>query len=188
MMKSTIPLVILLAIVGNAMAQTMQPSTTQTDTKASPVFFNPIGGERPKGAKTEISAADEATFDNEKNIAEFSGRVVVKDPQFTLTCDKLTVHLNKDRKGIESAVATGNAVVVQENGKPNNPKAVGRAGEITYKPETGEVVMRKWPSIQQGINNQVATEESTIMILKNSGQSRTMGGSKTVISETSPTP
>ena len=48
--------------------------------------------------------------------------------------------------------------------------------------------MRKWPSIQQGINNQVATEESTIMILKNSGQSRTVGGSKTGISETSKNP
>lgn len=188
MMKSTIHLIIVLAFLGHAMAQTKRPDTNQAGNKSGPAFFNPIGGERPAGAKTEISAADEATFDNEKNVAEFTGRVVVKDPQFTLTCDKLTVHLNKDRKGIETAVATGNAVVVQENAKPNSPKAIGRAGEITYKPDTGEVVMRKWPSIQQGINNQIATEESTIMILKNSGQSRTVGGSKTVISETTPTP
>ena len=188
MKPSIILLFILLAILDHSMAQTMHPETTSTDNKSGPAFFNPIGGERPKGAKTEISASDEATFDNEKSIAEFTGRVVVKDPQFTLTCDKLTVHLSKDRKGIETAEALGNAVVVQENAKPNSPKAVGRAGEITYKPETGEVVMRKWPSIQQGINNQVATEESTIMVLKNSGQSRTVGGSKTVISETSKNP
>jgi hypothetical protein len=44
--------------------------------------------------------------------------------------------------------------------------------------------MRKWPSIQQGINNQVATDESTVMILKSSGQSRTIGASKTLISDT----
>ena len=178
----------MLVLLGHAMAQTKRPETNETDNKANPAFFNPIGGERPAGAKTEISASDEATFDNEKSIAEFTGRVVVKDPQFTLTCDKLTVYLSKDRKGIETAIATGNAVVVQENAKPNTPKAVGRAGEITYKPATGDVIMHKWPSIQQGINNQVATEESTVMILKNSGQSRTVGGSKTVISETSKNP
>jgi hypothetical protein len=55
---------------------------------------------------------------------------------------------------------------------------------VTYKPDSGEVVLRDWPSIQQGINNQVATEQSTVMILRSSGQSRTIGGSKTMITDT----
>ena len=54
---------------------------------------------------------------------------------------------------------------------------------MTYKPETGDITLREWPSIQQGINNQVATEAGTIMYLRSSGESRTVGGSKTVISD-----
>jgi lipopolysaccharide transport protein LptA len=147
-------------------------------------LLSPMGS-RPAGAQTEITATEEASFDNEKNVAEFSGRVVVRDPQFTLTCDKLKVSLDKDRKGIDSAEAMGNVVIVQEvkNEKSDTPKAIGRAGYVIYKPSSGEVTMKKWPSIQQGINNQVATEESTVMILRSNGQSRTIGGSKTMITD-----
>jgi lipopolysaccharide transport protein LptA len=169
-------------------ANAQQPAASaspETKSQNALGFINPMGGERPKGAQTEITANGEATYDNAKNIAEFSGGVVVRDTQFTLTCDNLLVHLGKDQKGLESVDATGNVVIIQEKSDPKSTaaKSIGRAGEVTYKPTTGEVVMRKWPSIQQGINQQVATEESTIMILKNSGQSRTIGGSKTLITD-----
>ena len=159
-------------------------SGMEADAKKKPGFLNPMG-ERPKGAQTEITATEEASFDNEKSIAEFKGRVVVKDPQFTLTCDTLTVKLGKDRNGIEVAEAKGNVIVVQELGKSkaHQEKAIGRAGHMTYKPDTGEVTLRDWPSIQQGINNQVATEAGTVMYLRSSGESRTVGGSKTVITD-----
>jgi lipopolysaccharide transport protein LptA len=155
-------------------------------TGKSPGLFNIAGGERPTGAKTEITATKESSFDSEKNVAEFTGRVVVRDVQFTLTCDRLKVSLSPDRKGIAVAEAQGNVLIVQEKSDPksNAQQAIGRAGEVTYKPDSGEVVLRDWPSIQQGINNQVATEQSTIMILRSSGQSRTIGGSKTLISDT----
>ena len=151
-----------------------------------PGLFNMAGSDRPSGAKTEITATKESSFDSEKNIAEFTGRVVVRDPQFTLTCDRLTVSLSPDRKGIAVAEARGNVIIVQEkmNLKSSSPQAIGRAGEVSYKPESGEVTLRDWPSIQQGINNQVATEQSTIMVLRSSGQSRTIGGSKTLITDT----
>lgn len=153
-------------------------------------LFSPLGGDRPKGAATEITASEKATFDNAKNVAEFIGRVVVRDPQFTLSCEKLTVRLNPDRSGIDVAEATGNVVIVQEKSDPEDatPKAIGRAGNVTYKPATGEITLRSWPSIQQGINNQVATEASTVMILKSSGESRTIGGSKTLITDSTPSP
>ena len=155
-------------------------------TGKSPGLFNIAGGERPTGAKTEITATKESSFDSEKNVAEFTGRVVVRDVQFTLTCDRLKVSLSPDRKGIAVAEAQGNVIIVQEKSDPKNnaQQAIGRAGEVTYKPDSGEVVLRDWPSIQQGINNQVATEQSTIMILRSSGQSRTIGGSKTLITDT----
>ena len=168
-------------------AQDSQASmSADSKTGKSTGLFNMAGGDRPAGAKTEITATKESTFDSEKNIAEFTGRVVVRDPQFTLTCDRLKVSLSTDRKGIAVAEAQGNVIIVQEKSDPKNnaQQAIGRAGEVTYKPDSGEVVLRDWPSIQQGINNQIATEQSTIMILRSSGQSRTIGGSKTLITDT----
>ena len=172
-------------LLASAQESTGAISTLEADSKKKPGFLSPMG-ERPKGAKTEITASEEASFDNEKNVAEFKGGVVVKDTQFTLSCDTLTVKLAKDRGGIEVAEARGNIVVVQatDPANPKQEKAIGRAGQMTYKPDTGDITLREWPSIQQGINNQVATEAGTVMYLKSSGESRTVGGSKTVISDT----
>ncbi|MBU6181950.1 MAG: hypothetical protein KGR46_03975 [Verrucomicrobia bacterium] len=153
-------------------------------------MFSPLASDRPAGALTEISAQREASFDTDKNIAQFSGTVVVKDPQFTLKCDTLTVKLRADRKGIETAEARGKVVIMQEKTDPDSKdeRAIGRAEHVVYNPAEGEVVLRGWPSIRQGINNQVATEASTVMTLRADGQSRTTGGSKTVISDTGARP
>ena len=191
-MKTPRPLLITIAflfsLLAPVLAQDPAPAMDQMEGKSNkgPGFFSPMG-ERPKGAQTEITASKQATYDNEKSVAVFEGDIVVRDPQFTLTCDTLTVRLDKDRKGIEVAEARGNVVVVQqlESTKSNLEKAIGRAGVMLYKPATGEVTLRDWPSIQQGINNQVATEASTVMILRSTGESRTVGGSKTVITDTS---
>jgi lipopolysaccharide transport protein LptA len=181
----------LLALLPPAFAQDPSPTPApamdqmESDSKKGTGFFSHMG-DRPKGARTEITAAKQATFDNEKSLAEFEGEVVVRDPQFTLTCDRLIVRLDKDRKGIETAEARGNVIVVQESANAKTPrdKAVGRAGLMIYKPSTGEVTLREWPSIQQGINQQVATEAGTVMFLRASGESKTVGGSKTVITDT----
>jgi len=50
------------------------------------------------------------------------------------------------------------------------------------------VILSGWPQIQQGINNQIATEEGTVMILNRSGRMQTVGASKTVIAESSEAP
>ena len=149
--------------------------------------FAGLGKDRPADAKTEITANKEATFDNAASVAEFVGNVKVRDPQFTLTCDRLKVTLSKTRKGMEMAEATGNVVIIQESTEKNGQttKAIGKAGLAIYTPANGEVILKIWPSVQQGMNNQVATEESTVMILNRSGKSQTKGASKTVISETS---
>lgn len=181
-------LIALLSPLVRVSAQEPVPASMSADSKGkkTPGLFSMAGSDRPAGAKTEITATEESSFDSEKNIAEFTGRVVVRDPQFTLTSDRLKVTLSADRKGIAVAEAHGNVLIVQEKSDPKSTaqQAIGRAGEVTYKPDTGEVTLRDWPSIQQGINNQVATEQSTVMVLRSSGQSRTIGGSKTVITDT----
>jgi lipopolysaccharide transport protein LptA len=147
--------------------------------------FAGLGKDRPADAKTEITANKEATFDNAANVAEFTGNVLVRDPQFTLTCDRLKVTLSKARMGMEMAEAFGSVVIIQENTEKNGQttKAIGKAGTAVYVPATGDVTLKGWPSVQQGMNNQVATEEGTVMILNRSGKSQTKGPSKTQITD-----
>lgn len=180
---------IVLLLLGACAANAQQsPSMNQGEKQENTPLnaFSGLGKDRPADAKTEITANKEATFDNAASVAEFIGRVMVRDPQFTLTCDRLKVTLSKTRKGMEVAEAIGNVVIIQENTEKSGQttKAIGRAGEATYVPASGEVTLKNWPSVQQGMNNQVATEESTVMVLNRNGKSRTTGGSKTVITDT----
>ena len=82
-----------------------------SDTKA-PAAEKKSGGEKKekpdeKKAKgpTEITAL-EAVFDQKAHLAIFIGSVVVKDPEFNVTCDKLTAHLKSDEKAAGSQPAT----------------------------------------------------------------------------------
>lgn len=186
------PLIVLLVLGVCAANAQQSPSMNQGEKQESSSPLNAFAGmgkDRPADAKTEITANKEATFDNAASVAEFAGNVKVRDPQFTLTCDRLKVTLSKTRKGMEVAEAVGNVVIVQENTEKNGQttKAIGRSGTATYVPASGEVTLRVWPSVQQGMNNQVATEEGTVMVLNRNGKSRTVGGSKTVITDTGET-
>ena len=107
----------------------------------------------------------------------------MNDPQFNLTCDKLHVILGPNRKGLSKVIATGSVVITQEktNDRGEVVKSIGKCGKATYDAATGDVTMEEWPQIQQGINNQVATQENTVMILNAKGRSRTIGGSRTMI-------
>jgi lipopolysaccharide export system protein LptA len=140
-------------------------------------------GTRPKNARTVIESDGGASFDNAQNSAEFLGHVVVKDPQFDLTCDALRVVLRPDRKGLLKAVAVGNVVITQErrNERGDLVKSVGKCGRATYDVPSGDVTLQEWPQIQQGINNQIATDARTVMILNAKGRSKTIGSSRTMI-------
>ena len=77
---------------------------------------------RPKGP-TEITATQEAQFDTKTRTGVFIGNVKVVDPQFTMTSDRLTVHLNKDEEGggLNDAEAKGSVIIVHVN----QPKTQG---------------------------------------------------------------
>jgi lipopolysaccharide export system protein LptA len=85
-------------------------------------LFGDSGAGRPKGP-TEITATQEAQFDTKTRTGVFIGNVKVIDPQFTLTADRLKVHLNKDEDGggLNDAEAQGNVVIVHLN----QPKTQG---------------------------------------------------------------
>jgi lipopolysaccharide transport protein LptA len=179
--------------MGFATAQELTPSMSpgtgsgeSSPDKSSPFGFKGMGGDRPKDSKTEITATKQATFDNAASVAEFEGKVVVRDPQFTLFCDRLKVSLAENRKGIKTAEALGNVTIVQENtdAEGQKIKSIGRAGKAVFEPSSGRVTLTVWPQVQHGINNQVGTEEGTVMVLNRDGKSTTTGGSKTMIVDT----
>jgi lipopolysaccharide export system protein LptA len=71
---------------------------------------------------TEITATQEAQFDTKTRSGVFIGNVKVVDPQFTMTADRLTVHLNRDEDGggLREAEADGHVVIVHVN-QPKPP-------------------------------------------------------------------
>lgn len=110
---------------------TKSPATKQPGSNAKPAatgtgeqtndIFGGDSKDRPKGP-TEITATQEAQFDTKTRTGVFIGNVKVVDPQFTMTADRLTVHLNKDEDGggLNEAVAQGNVVIIRVN-QPKTP-------------------------------------------------------------------
>ncbi|MGC1481135.1 MAG: LptA/OstA family protein [Chthoniobacterales bacterium] len=168
---------------------TMSPNSGGSK-KADPSGLGLLQKDRPKGAKTEITAEDSATFDNDKNLAVFTGKVVVVDPQFKLFCEQLNVFLNAERKGLDRAEAEGNVVIIQENvdDKGDVVKSIGRAGKAVFNPTTGDITMTVSPQIQQGINNHIAATPETVMILNRQGRLTTNGKSRTTIVDATDAP
>ncbi len=101
---------------------------------------------RPKGP-TEITATQEAQFDTKTRTGVFIGNVKVIDPQFTLTADRLTVHLNKDEDGggLNEANAQGNVVIVHVN----QPKTQGQTAKTASAPTPAAGITTTGPAPAQ---------------------------------------
>ncbi len=105
-----------------ASGSTKQAAGASQTREQSNDLFGGDSKDRPKGP-TEITATQEAQFDTKTRIGVFIGNVKVVDPQFTMTSDRLTVHLNKDEEGggLNDAEANGNVIIVHVN----QPKTQG---------------------------------------------------------------
>ena len=77
------------------------------------------GQDQNKGP-TEIMS-QETQFDGQSRTGVFIGNVKVVDPDFTMTADKLTVHMAKQDEGggLSSAEADGNVIIVHANESKN---------------------------------------------------------------------
>jgi lipopolysaccharide export system protein LptA len=78
----------------------------------------------PKQAKgpTEIISR-EATLNNRINLAVFIGEVDVKDPEFHMTCDKLTVFLKKPKTAKDENAAPGEPAPIGAEATPAPKKS-----------------------------------------------------------------
>jgi lipopolysaccharide export system protein LptA len=160
-------------------------------------------------APTEITAQEETTFDEKERVAHFVGSVVVNDPQFHLSCDRLTAFLKKESPkneagaeeaaskpanapaasgGLERALAEGNVVIIQDKKDEATGEITRYSGKGThaeYNATTGDMKLSGWPEIRQGLNNQIATSAETVMIMNQAGKLKTIGPSKSVIVDSS---
>jgi lipopolysaccharide export system protein LptA len=141
-------------------------------------FATPEKEKRPKGP-TEITAK-EATFDSRIHLGTFSEDVVVHDPEFGLSCDKLTVNMKKPPEagaaksaekttekttakpkesgeassGIEKATAEGNVIITQDKPDPATGKLqryTGKGNRAVFDNTTGTLTLYGWPQISQTI-------------------------------------
>jgi lipopolysaccharide export system protein LptA len=101
-----------------------------------------LGGDSQNKGPTEITARDEVQFDGQSRTGVFVGNVKVIDPDFTMTSDKLTVHMAKQEEGggLSSAEAEGNVIIVHANESKNPKGGANAAGSpsssVTPSPTT----------------------------------------------------
>ena len=110
-------------------SQTTRPTASPTATRAgSPTAKKDnkqndlLAGNSQNKGPTEITARDQVQFDGESRTGVFVGNVKVVDPDFTMTTDKLTVHMAKQEEGggLSSAEADGNVIIVHASETKNN--------------------------------------------------------------------
>lgn len=149
---------------------------------------------RPKGP-TEITA-HEATFDNSRHLATFTTEVLVRDPEFGLSCERLSVALKKppvpsadkpdpkpkapgeSSSGIEKAIAEGSVIITQDKPDPATGKLqryTGKAKRAVFDNTTGTLTLYGWPQISQTIGTALSKqilsrEESCVITLNRSGK------------------
>lgn len=165
----------------------------------------------PRKGPTEITS-DALSFDQRSRQAVFLGHVKVTDPEVNIECDKLTAIFKGEKvgnkadtsaaraptppnaapapaknkgSGLEKAIAEGKAIIVQEKAEPDGKvnRSIGRAKRAEFESSTGNVTLTGMPSIQQGINTVVATEEGTVLILNREGTMTAKGPTKSVIQD-----
>ena len=171
-----------------------KPATAKTP-NATPDAAAP----KPAKAPTEIIAR-EASLDNRNHIAIFTGEVDVKDPEFNLDCDKLTVYLKKpqpaakaaepvaakpsdkaaksDNGGnIEKAVAEGNVVIVQDKPDADGKLQhyVGKGKKAVQEPDKKLCTLTGWPRVALSLNGElnkeiISKEEGCVIIMNQEGR------------------
>ncbi len=183
-MKYTRYLVALTLLLG-CTAAAQEETTRPEDMEKPPEFL--LDKESPALSQATIIEADkEASFNAKEKIAVFNGNVRVQDPQFNLTCDKLTVEMDNEQGGLKQAIAEGNVLIVQDKPAENGGKptrSVGKAKKAIYEVATGDITLLGWPEVRQGINLHRATEFGTRMLLNRDGRLKTFGQSVTLIQD-----
>ncbi len=158
----------------------------------------------PRKAKgpTEITGR-EAMIDNRIHQATFSGEVEVRDPEFNVSCERLTVFLRRPKtlkpdpdepkpsepksekdneSGIEKAIAEGNTIISQEkaDGAGNMQRYLGKGKKAVFDNDKKTCTLLGWPSVTQMLEGNmskevISKEETTVITLTQDGRMEVKG-------------
>ena len=88
--------------------------------------------------------SNELSADNKGKIAVFTGKVVAKQGDVTIFCDRMTVYYGAVQGDVEKIEADGNVRIVQEN-------RTGLAAHAVYDSKEGKVILTGGtPRVMQG--------------------------------------
>lgn len=90
--------------------------------------------------------SNEMTADNKGKTANFFGKVVAKQGDITIFCDKLVVNYAEKSGDVEKVEAVGNVRIVQQN-------RTGFANMAVYDSRNGRIVLTGTPRVVQGVNS-----------------------------------
>jgi lipopolysaccharide export system protein LptA len=101
--------------------------------------------------------SNELSADNKGKTAVFSGKVVAKQGDVTIFCDKMTVHYGAVQGDVDKIEADGNVRIVQTN-------RTGTGAHAVYESKEGKVTLTGGsPKVMQGADT-VAGEVITYFI------------------------
>src|SRR6202162_2584957 len=99
-------------------SQAKQKNASPTPAKKGNTAVQKAMGSNPANPTEPITTeiyADEASFDSNKSMGIFTGRVKVSDPRFNLQSEKLTVFISKGQnQSLEKAIAEGNVGLIRD--------------------------------------------------------------------------
>jgi hypothetical protein len=155
----------------------------------------------PDGRKkllAEITAEGAVHFNATTKIMVFTDEVVVDHTGFHLECDILEIILKasvelgaaatapeesetgisatsvKGDDPIEKAIARGGTVTITKKDAQGKLKT-GKARYVMYDAQTGDITMRDYPQVQSGQSLMLATDASTIIVMKADGNHYAVG-------------
>jgi lipopolysaccharide transport protein LptA len=98
-------------------------------------------GVRAETATNTVITSDRLVYDYKRSVAVFEDNVIVRDPQMTLTSDRMNVIFDAEHN-VKSVTAIGNVRIVQDN-------KTGLCDQAVYIALTGEIIMTGAPRLQR---------------------------------------
>lgn len=183
----------LLTQVDPAPANTPPPIMTPADIPP-PVPLQPRY-EKEKGNDSQVMEieADESVMDNENRVITFTGQVVVTEPRFTLTSDRLEVWMHddtnldgsatdgaapvdSDRPPFKRAIATGGMVEIEKIGADGKLQ-IAKARQADYDATTGDIVLKGGPpTLQSGSGFVNPSSPDAVIVLRADGNHKIDSG------------
>lgn len=130
------------------------------------MFTSYAEAERDRGPL--VIKSDELQADTKSKTATFSGKVVAKQDDITIYCDRLVVRYAEHGGQVDKVDAFGNVRIVQQN-------RIGTGQHGTYFSKEGKITLTGNPRVVQG-KDMVSGQEITYFV--NEEKSLVTGSSK----------